>query len=506
MRRRIFQGLISLVAITSLLMTNCGKKDDDDPVAAAVINPPTTGDQTSDVILSGALSIAASQINLTLVAYQVYCVTFEFPPVAGYGDVADDGSFSLTLVGAKDKAFGCFVRDGSTTVATLAFEDSSETGMNGSAKRSGSISLSGDASLGTIVLDLDKGIAVVDKAEITTTETEVAATEELFDFSGAWEFQAIPAENVPPGYGEPCAEGSTDCNGPTVGQTIYMMRLEGKAFEPDADCVAAREAEEPIVTCGGAATDEDVYGLMVWQSEAAYENCGSRLGVSYEDAKAYAQVDLTASGIGEGAFTWMSEYNSVAVTDGWKIANATASWDMANCYINEDTGMWVCDDQTMISSGSLCSSSSDELLEAKCYASFFSSNEGDLRNSGQCIRQTEFDWSATTLDGFLAESNDPKPMSLYVFEKAEYTSATSLSVRQIQETRRGIEINEGENHYWQPCRVLDDFSFSATKLSDTEMLMDFQTNMRNIDDDADCIAQAEDLKDESRYLLKMVKQ
>ena len=77
---------------------------------------------------------------------------------------------------------------------------------------------------------------------------------------------------------------------------------------------------------------------MVWSSEAAFKACGSKLGFTYASAKTNAGIDLTASGVTEGAFSWAAGW-----TEGWKnTASATAQYTDMNCmpytYTNKSTG------------------------------------------------------------------------------------------------------------------------------------------------------------------------
>lgn len=125
------------------------------------------GDGGTDgiITLSGTL-IAGSQTPYTkslvprspppddgepLVGYQLYCVVFADPPTAATGTADAAGLVAIDLA-AVGVSFGCFVLDDQdAAVATLVFMDGLERGQT--------ITLTGDAELGTVTVDLGNGVA-----------------------------------------------------------------------------------------------------------------------------------------------------------------------------------------------------------------------------------------------------------------------------------------------------------------------------------------------------------
>ncbi len=86
-----------------------------------------------------------------LAGYQLYCVTFAAPPAAATGTADATGLVTLDLA-AVGVAFGCFVLDDqAAAVAVLVFMDGLERGQT--------LTLTGDADLGTITVDLGDGVA-----------------------------------------------------------------------------------------------------------------------------------------------------------------------------------------------------------------------------------------------------------------------------------------------------------------------------------------------------------
>lgn len=123
------------------------------------------GSMDETISLSGTL-IAGSQVPYTsslvltppppadgvpLAGYQFYCVTFADTPTAATGTADAAGLVTIDLA-AVGVAFGCFVLDDqAAAVAVLVFMDGLERGQT--------MTLTDDADLGTITVDLSDGVA-----------------------------------------------------------------------------------------------------------------------------------------------------------------------------------------------------------------------------------------------------------------------------------------------------------------------------------------------------------
>jgi hypothetical protein len=108
------------------------------------------GVQTSAARRSSVQSALAAPGD-PLVGYQLYCVTFATPPVATSGTADDAGQVVLSIA-AVGVPFGCFILDAEDKgVATLIFTSGLQRGQT--------VTLTGDADLGSIVVDLDNGVA-----------------------------------------------------------------------------------------------------------------------------------------------------------------------------------------------------------------------------------------------------------------------------------------------------------------------------------------------------------
>jgi hypothetical protein len=458
-RTYLFSGAALVAAVTlatGVSVTACGKK-----------KSSTTATASTDVTISGALSLATSLTdgaNLLSTTYDVYCVTFSTPPAAGSGAVdPTTGAFSLTLSGAKDQAFGCFVRDAATasTVASLTFEDTSSTGMDGNSLKKGSISLGSSANLGAITLDLAKGVATVNMANIATAVSTAATTTTKWDFTGTWTFGALSATEFAPYKAQGFSEAPASGDGPHVGMPIYMQRLHA--------------------TKSGS----DLYGLQVWESLAAFNTCGGKFGLSDADM---AEEGLTAVSPTGGEFSWSTTtVGGSTITNGWKIANATTPWSIGYCAGSFDASTGNCGDwQQQLAQNANCSSAtSGSAAEAKCYAQWIWNNSSDL--DGKCYRRVEIDWSnsSSTATGsdIIYQGEFWKPRNLFLMEKGEYLTANTFNSRSIQERMEGVQVSGR----FVPCKIIDDLNITVSKIDDTTALLEFSSSKKLIDTKTICV-------------------
>jgi len=304
---------LKVVALSALALSmfGCGKKK----------SKSGTDGGSSDLTISGALSLSGTDssgaltssdgfesmlgvtdFNVTAKDLSIFCVTFTLPPASGTGAVGDDGSFSLNIADGKDASIGCFILNGATTLGSIVFQDPSEKDLSGGVASADKTAFSGNADLGSIKLDLETGKAVVDLSTVEVNKKVEASAAAGFDFTGTYKITGSGV-NQPANYNSLCkrVEGQQgkECRGPTEGESVYFRRIAGKSTEDG----------------------KDVYGVMAWESKAKHQACGEKLGISYADAKSKSKVDLSASGIAEGAFTW-----SAGFVDGWKKSGATAKF------------------------------------------------------------------------------------------------------------------------------------------------------------------------------------
>lgn len=285
----------------SLSTTACGKKKSTSTETVTDLAEGTSIAITGKLAITGTASSLNFDAGTDLTSLSVYCVTFSNPPVAGTGTVAADGSFSLSLAAAQ-QAVGCFILKGEDQVGTIVFKNPSKKSLSGSSKTEQRQAFGGDTNLGTVSLNLTTGQAEVDVTQIQTKlkdTTSANAAEVAHDFSGSYTLQPVPF-TLPKGYMTTCSQGTQDCKGPQAGQGIWLKRVNGKYV----------------------ADGKPAYGIMIWQSEAAFKACGSRLGISFDEARTKGGVDLSGSGLTEGPFQWASDWGA----EGWGDPTATLSW------------------------------------------------------------------------------------------------------------------------------------------------------------------------------------
>lgn len=318
----------------ALLITSCAK-----------MSSSSSGSSTSGVTISGSLNLASASSysakpggemlfsvdELSTSNYKVQCTSIDDSSTKATAAVKADGSFSVSGVPAN--AIGCQLLDSSeTALAPIVFSDSSSKDMKGKSKTQTRVQLSNSTNIGTISYDTkSKSASVTMSAELKSKIASSVVATAPYDFTGSYKMQKFDG-SLPAGYSMPCAAGESNCSGPQVDEPIYIKVIKGKEFTPDSTCQSAATAGTITSgsTCNGTTGSTDKYGIMVWRAEAAYQACGSKLGFSYVEGKAYGQVDLSSSGISEGAYNWTTSASGT-VTNGWQFSNATASRDLHNC-------------------------------------------------------------------------------------------------------------------------------------------------------------------------------
>lgn len=277
---------------------------------------------------------ANSSFAVNLSDLEIYAIAFTTPPVIARAAVGTDGSFSVSLPGAKGSSVTAVFRDttNNNEVGTVTFRDTSTKDMSGNNyKDSSSIVLSDNVSLGNLTLG-DDGKVVVDVAEIATAVAAPAASTSAFDMSGVW--KAKPFSNPPTGYITTCAAGTpqNDCEGLPENAEIALIRIKGKEFTPNQN--ACDQDADPVVcheTNDGTVGTKDKYALGVWEASGVTA-CDHKTGFTADEARAGGRihVDTTAlptiggTAVTMGAMTSYSPYF-------WIKGTATATRDFYDC-------------------------------------------------------------------------------------------------------------------------------------------------------------------------------
>lgn len=285
----------AIAIVAAFTMTNCSS------------GGGAAGGSSDAVTISGVLGTGngftkadASAMAVTLSDLEIYAIAFTTPPTIASASVAADGSFTVSLPGAKGSSITAIFRDKNdqSQVGMVVFEDTSTPDLNGDATQSSSVVLKDSVSLGNITLG-DDGKVVIPLTQISTVvdSAPTASAGTTFDFTGTWYmkpfdgtlptgYMTVPPQNACGGQGGPCE------NFP-----VTLVRFAGKAFTPNQG--ACDKTANPIV-CGvgdGTVGTEDRYALSIWGGGSGATDpigaCGYKLGFTADEARAGGQIHVT---------------------------------------------------------------------------------------------------------------------------------------------------------------------------------------------------------------------
>ena len=221
--------------IFSALLVGCGEDD-------GVIAPPSS----SGITISGQIT-APSKLNVSALSpaglsdYTFYCVAFNADADSCSDQLDDDGNFECTGIPA-DTAFGCFVKDSTSIVATLEFVDTT-TGFEN--ETSASTALKGSVSLGSVTLNTTTGKATVSKSVLDGKVSTESSSLTPLDFQNtSWDLSCVNGSDTQ--MNSVCSEFVTDS------PTVFFRVLK-----------ATKNSDGKVI-----------YGLGVWKDEAAFTGCG----------------------------------------------------------------------------------------------------------------------------------------------------------------------------------------------------------------------------------------
>lgn len=306
----------------------------------------------SDVTISGSLSAASSftgsdvssadytRMAVDLANLKIYAIAFSNPPTIKEADLNSDGSFSLTLAGAKGSQISAVFKDKTddSQVGMITFVDTSKKDLNGNDKESTSVTLNDSVSLGAIQLGTDGKVKVPVSQIASVTNTTPVAVGSTFDFTGQWTIAAFDG-TIPTGYSTVIADpGGGNCGGPCIGEPITLIRLAGKEFTPNGSCL-----EGSCPSTAGSIGTNDAYGMSIWGGSFAdgIGACGSKLGFSADDARFGGNIHLAsaptvgtfATSFGDYVFTTAAGYggNASPYNLPWMKTGGTTSYSINDC-------------------------------------------------------------------------------------------------------------------------------------------------------------------------------
>ncbi|MGC8685807.1 MAG: hypothetical protein ACP5T7_09015 [bacterium] len=352
----------------------------------------------SGVMQSGTpIGIASYAFGLldALVNYKLYCVTFEDNPVAAKGSADSSGRFSLKI--KSYTPFGCFVLDPSDKhVADLLFAGLSESADT----YAGSIMLTDNVDVGTIVVDTAKGLAVVD---LSGKPGVSGSIDNPFDPTGEWKFSCISPPNDPV-YSCPKEMPSS----------VYLHRISG------------------VMSPG----NKKVYGLSVWESKANFDKCGSVEGLGDVSGTKVVPGPITGSTVTldtpDGPFTY--DYDNI-----WQVGmdnQTTNEWGQCGAPITLTCSQITNTANWGYSDGNIFHPFTDGQCQQQCFANSY----WKLKFTAQyCIEERDYMWTQANMQYIpstaLNNDNDTPwvkfhhtPASRHIFEQFVYTSNTSGSM------------------------------------------------------------------------------
>ncbi len=319
-----------------------------------------TSNQAFQRVAASLLDVGQLNARLqTTTLATVSCITATNPPVTKTGTIESNGSFNVDLSAVVGQPVTCTVLGASGAIlATFTFLNSSQADIGGSSLQQDTVAISTATNVGSVVVNESTGKIDVDVVSLglSTGAADITAAE-AFDFSGQWTVGS-PDFSIPTGYIGPCAVGDGDCHGPTTGTSLFLVRLEGADFTPDAACASEVTADTftSSSSCAGTTGTKTKFGVQVWQAahdsvDNPVTSCGNKLGFTFDQAKAYGHIDLTTQTTAtSGAFTWTSPLpNAHTVADGWKDPAATSNYNINNCSnttLSDGTNAWKCIDTT----------------------------------------------------------------------------------------------------------------------------------------------------------------
>ena len=500
------------------------------------------------------------------------CTSQDGKSTVSAAKIASNGTFSLPVTSGANVPISCTMKDAEGIPnGVIVVSDSTSKDIRGTgAQTSDQMKLSGNTSMGTITYNPKTQEAIVSSASLSTIVKDSLTASSGFDPSGLWTIGA--PDVVDAGYEGPCATQGGNCNGPSIGMTVYMNRLTGT----------------------NTADSTPVFGLQLWQSEAAKTACGNKTGLSTAQATA-AGVSITGGGTA-GAFTFANTIPSYTspvteltvtndtLTDGYKLGQAKNSYELQTACgpksvtVGGNTyNAWVCDDSaghyqvglgggcvngagtavnirdwsqvtgmsceapaavagatgyfknsctgtysteaitctntsgtfsdvalttvtdqsdfdwsavnsSKIATSTLCSAAdynSYPLQRAQCYAQYYQNALGNQGATSACVPKVNTNWTATTAADFV--SVDFKPSSLIFMDKLSYqVSPDGIQtgvLRTTQDNYNGVEVSDGTNKSWIPCKVHEVNVLRLTSLSASKMKATYAVNSMTTDTD-----------------------
>lgn len=309
---------LGLALLATAFVVSCGSDSDDNLTSSSSVN---VSGQVSTAKKDGRLNPKGVSA-LDLSAMRMNCVAFDSAATSGSSDFDSSGAFSVDM--PADVPFGCFViqKNDLSIVATLKIKDSG-TGMED--ESSSSMSLRSSVNMGSLTLTEGSPVIEVPKSKI--------------DSAASSKTPSVPIDDIhQTEWALSCVDSSDSACSVFVNESpkVYMRLL--KATKNSAN----------------------IYGLGVWASKTAFDNCG---GLDMTSTEANAIV--TDEG---GDFAW-SQIETTGTNGGaWNVdgtlcplRDSGGSDELDNLKFNYTT------DKLVVSGGSYTLNDEYEETYSNCY-------------------------------------------------------------------------------------------------------------------------------------------
>lgn len=320
--------------------------------------------------------------------------------------------------------------------------------------------------------------------------------------------------NMPVGFcgttGHSCSspfDKSWMWDGATSSRDVHDCRPMKVASQYDAWACLANERDQSGTTgtkvwnvgiqgggCFNSATGKPV-NVMNWGPNVRGECTGSDVSSVY--GAGYRSNNCTYT-----AFDHDKDVNTPAIDVvckhiGGQFNDNSGNPGSAYTYVD---GKWVGEPATLLASGKKCDFSevggagtdAKKLAGYRCFAEAYWTNLKNATETG-CMREFNFDWSATSLANFARDDQRGKPKNAFLTNILKYTPDGQMATLEDEE-RHKITVNTGASNSTF-CEVSRRTVISFKKISESRVLVDLKQGGQMNSTDAACLAVAKAAKE-----------
>lgn len=252
--RKHFLKMTAAASMLAAAMTGCSNNGAGS--GASTSTPLTIEGGFSGVSLAAHNEDNGYYSPMAATDYTMICSMLVSPYTSGSSALDSNGAFSLSIEGASGKPIGCFLTKSGAIAAVIEFASTSGfSGASGGAAfnpDSGSTKLKFPTNL-----SVSNGVVSVSTSQITSEGGTGAVAGSWVDPTGTWSITGY-CQNK---YDETTKKFVSNCNGAMGGDdmptSVYLKQISATKV----------------------GSSEKKYGLSVWESSTARQNCGNVEGV-----------------------------------------------------------------------------------------------------------------------------------------------------------------------------------------------------------------------------------